>query len=186
VAERLARLLATSRYATDLLEREPEGVRMLGHDLTPLGSEVIVERMRASADRQEDPAEAVRSVRAIRRRELFRIAVGELFGETDVATVGEPCVSPMRRSSDALEVAGRAVRPSRAWRRRPRWRSCDGRYGGFEPSRQRRGRDVRPRSIDEADGEEATARPRRGQRCVGCCSRRHRPALVVDADLPRR
>ena len=30
VAERLARVLATSRYATDLLEREPEGVRMLG------------------------------------------------------------------------------------------------------------------------------------------------------------
>ena len=30
VAERLARLLATSRYATDLLEREPQGVRMLG------------------------------------------------------------------------------------------------------------------------------------------------------------
>ena len=33
VAERLARLLATSRYATDLLEREPQGVRMLGGDL---------------------------------------------------------------------------------------------------------------------------------------------------------
>ena len=30
VAERLAHLLATSRYATDLLEREPQGVRMLG------------------------------------------------------------------------------------------------------------------------------------------------------------
>ncbi len=36
VAERLARVLATSRYATDLIEREPEGVRMLGGDLTPL------------------------------------------------------------------------------------------------------------------------------------------------------
>ena len=36
VAERLARLLATSRYATDLLEREPRGVRMLAEDLAPL------------------------------------------------------------------------------------------------------------------------------------------------------
>jgi glutamate-ammonia-ligase adenylyltransferase len=33
VGERLARVLATSRYATDLLEREPQGVRMLGGDL---------------------------------------------------------------------------------------------------------------------------------------------------------
>ena len=33
VAERLAHLLATSRYVTDLLEREPQGVRMLADDL---------------------------------------------------------------------------------------------------------------------------------------------------------
>src|SRR6476620_11172359 len=39
VAERLARLLGTSRYATDLLEREPQGVRMLGGDLTPVSAE---------------------------------------------------------------------------------------------------------------------------------------------------
>ena len=37
-AQRMARVLATSRYATDLLQREPEGVAMLGEDerLRPL------------------------------------------------------------------------------------------------------------------------------------------------------
>src|SRR5207342_1599396 len=88
VAERLARVLATSRYATDLLEREPEGVRMLGDDLTPRTSEALLAQMVAGAERQHDPLEAVRSVRAIRRRELLRIAVGEMYGETEVADVG--------------------------------------------------------------------------------------------------
>ena len=53
VAERLAKLLATSRYASDLLEKEPAGVRMLGEDLAPLEAEqynqLIVEEMLAAA-----------------------------------------------------------------------------------------------------------------------------------------
>ena len=137
VAERLARLLATSRYATDLLEREPEGVRMLGDDLTPLGSEAILERMRGSAERQADPVEAVRSIRAIRRRELFRIAVGELFGDVDTATVG----AALSRLTDAtleatLDVAGRSVREQRGLDAAPTRMAlvAMGRYGGFELS----------------------------------------------------
>jgi glutamate-ammonia-ligase adenylyltransferase len=137
VAERLARLLATSRYATDLLEREPEGVRLLGDDLTPLGSEALLDRMRASAERQDDPAEAVRSVRGIRRRELLRIAAGELFGETDVADVG----AGLSRLTDAtleatLEVAGRSVREQRGLDAAPTRIAvvAIGRYGGFELS----------------------------------------------------
>jgi glutamate-ammonia-ligase adenylyltransferase len=137
VAERLARLLATSRYATDLLEREPEGVRMLTEDLTPLGSEAILDRMRASAERQEQPVEAVRSVRGLRRRELFRIAVAELVGEVDVATVG----AALSRLTDAtleatLEIAGRSVREQRGLDEAPTAMSvvAMGRYGGFELS----------------------------------------------------
>ena len=161
VAERLARLLATSRYATDLIEREPEGVRMLGEDLTPLGSEAVVERMRASADRQADPAEAVRSIRAIRRRELFRIAVGELFGETDVATVG----AALSRLTDAtlqatLDVAERSVRTQRGLEGAPTRMAivAMGRYGGFELSY---GSDADVMFVhvplDGVDGEEASA-----------------------------
>jgi glutamate-ammonia-ligase adenylyltransferase len=189
VAERLARLLATSRYATDLLEREPEGVRMLGHDLTPLGSEVIVERMRASADRQTDPAEAVRSIRAIRRRELFRIAVGELFGETDVATVG----AALSRLTDAtleatLEVAGRSVRDQRGLGEAPTLIAvvAMGRYGGFELSY---GSDADVMFVHDplggADGEEATAYAQAVANELRqlLLAPGTDPALLVDADL---
>ena len=137
VAERLARLLATSRYATDLLEREPQGVRMLGEDLTPLSAQAIATEMTATAGRHETPEDAVRAIRGIRRRELFRIAVGDLFGETDVADVG----AGLSRLTDAaleatLEVAGRAVREARDVDRAPTRMAivAMGRYGGFELS----------------------------------------------------
>jgi [glutamine synthetase] adenylyltransferase / [glutamine synthetase]-adenylyl-L-tyrosine phosphorylase len=137
VAERLARLLATSRYATDLLEREPQGVRMLGEDLTPLDSESLTTEMVATAGRQEEPGDAVRAIRAIRRRELFRIAVGDLFGETEVDDVG----AGLSRLTDAtleatLDVAGRAVRAQRDLDASPTRMAivAMGRYGGFELS----------------------------------------------------
>ena len=137
VAERLARMLATSRYATDLLEREPQGVRMLGEDLTPLGSEALTTEMVATAGRQDDAGDAVRAIRAIRRRELFRIAVGDLFGETEVAEVG----AGLSRLTDAtleatLDVAGRAVRQQRGVDEAPTRMAivAMGRYGGFELS----------------------------------------------------
>ena len=137
VAERLARMLATSRYATDLLEREPQGVRMLGEDLTPLGSEALTTEMVATAGRQDEAGDAVRAIRAIRRRELFRIAVGDLFGETEVAEVG----AGLSRLTDAtleatLDVAGRAVRQQRGVDEAPTRMAivAMGRYGGFELS----------------------------------------------------
>ena len=137
VAERLARLLATSRYATGLLEREPQGVRMLGEDLVPLDAETLTEEMVASGSRKTDPEKAVRAVRAIRRRELLRIAAGDLLGLTDVADVG----AGLSRLTDAtleatLAVAGRAVRAQRGLDEAPTRMAviAMGRYGGFELS----------------------------------------------------
>jgi glutamate-ammonia-ligase adenylyltransferase len=188
VAQRLARLLATSRYATALLEREPEGVRMLGEELTPLSSQALVDRMRAGAERQDDPAEAVRSIRAIRRRELFRVAVGELFGENDVAEVG----AGLSRLTDAtleatLEVAGRAVRAQRGLDSAPTRIAvvAMGRYGGFELSY---GSDADVMFVHEPldDAEEeatsyahAVANELRGLLLAPASD----PPLVVDADL---
>jgi [glutamine synthetase] adenylyltransferase / [glutamine synthetase]-adenylyl-L-tyrosine phosphorylase len=137
VAERLARLLGTSRYATALLEREPQGVRMLGEDLVPQPAEALTDEMLASGRRQDDPEKAVRSIRAIRRRELFRIAAGDLLGLTDVADVG----AGLSRLTDAtleatLAVAGRAVRAARGIDEAPTRMAvvAMGRYGGFELS----------------------------------------------------
>ncbi|WP_395695093.1 bifunctional [glutamine synthetase] adenylyltransferase/[glutamine synthetase]-adenylyl-L-tyrosine phosphorylase [Nocardioides sp.] len=137
VAERLARVLATSRYATDLLEREPQGVRMLGGDLRPLPAEALTEEMLATAGRHEEPEPAVLAVRGIRRRELLRIAAGDLLGLTDVADVG----AGLSRLTDAtleatLAVAGRAVRAQRGLDVAPTRMAvvAMGRYGGFELS----------------------------------------------------
>jgi glutamate-ammonia-ligase adenylyltransferase len=137
VAERLARVLATSRYATDLLQREPQGVRMLGEDLTPLTAEVLTAEMTANARRQDHAEAAVRAIRGVRRRELLRIAVGDLLGLTDVAEVG----AALSRLTDAtleatLEVAGRGVREQRGLAEAPTAIAvvAMGRYGGFELS----------------------------------------------------
>ncbi len=74
---------------------------------------------------------------AIRRRELFRIAVGDLLGETDVADVG----AGLSRLTDAtleatLDVAGRAVREQKGLDEAPTVIAiiAMGRYGGFELS----------------------------------------------------
>ena len=137
VAERLARVLATSRFATTLIEREPQGVRMLAEDLTPRSSEQLTAEMVASAGRQDDPVEAARSIRAIRRRELLRMAAGDLFGEIDVADVG----AGLSRLTDAtleatLDAAGRAVREQQGLAEAPTAMAviAMGRYGGFELS----------------------------------------------------
>ena len=59
VAQRLALVLGTSRYATDLLEREPQGVKMLGESLVPLSAEAVLAEMQALVERAETPEAAV-------------------------------------------------------------------------------------------------------------------------------
>jgi glutamate-ammonia-ligase adenylyltransferase len=141
VAERLAKLLATSRYVSDLLEKEPAGVRMLGEELAPLEAEqyneLIVEEMLAAGGRRADPEAAVRAIRAVRRRELFRVAAGDTLGLIDVADVG----AALSRITDAtLEATLQVVLASVAHDKKaevPPARMAViamGRYGGFELS----------------------------------------------------
>ncbi|MBJ7356257.1 bifunctional [glutamine synthetase] adenylyltransferase/[glutamine synthetase]-adenylyl-L-tyrosine phosphorylase [Nocardioides sp.] len=137
VAQRLATLLATSRYATSLLESEPQGVRMLGEDLQPLSAEALTEEMLAAAGRHDDDEKAARAIRGVRRRELFRIASGDLLGLTDVADVG----AGLSRLTDAtleatLAVAQGTVRAAKGLDEAPTRIAivAMGRYGGFELS----------------------------------------------------
>ncbi|HEY3507013.1 MAG TPA: bifunctional [glutamine synthetase] adenylyltransferase/[glutamine synthetase]-adenylyl-L-tyrosine phosphorylase [Actinocatenispora sp.] len=90
VAIRLARLLGTSRYVTDLLARDPEALRLLADDaeLVPRAPAALTEAMSAAVRRHERPADAVAALRALRRRELFRIACADLLGRLDVVAVG--------------------------------------------------------------------------------------------------
>lgn len=189
VAQRLARVLSTSRYATSLLEREPQGVRMLGQSLAPLDAESLTAEMRAAAARRDDVEKAVRAVRAVRRRELFRIASGDLLGLTDVEDVG----AGLSRLTDAtlevtLEVVGESVRRSKGLEQAPTRMAmvAMGRYGGFELSY---GSDADVLFVHEpvggADGHEAATYAQ----AVANELRRllalpgSDPALLVDADL---
>ena len=109
VAQRLATLLSTSRYATDLLQREPEGVRMLASDeaLRPLERAALLKEMTGAARRNPDPVAAVTAVRAIRRGELFRIAVADLLGLVDVDTVGYGLTDVMAATLEGALTAAR-------------------------------------------------------------------------------
>src|SRR4051794_19026249 len=67
VARRLAHVLSLSRYATDLLTRDPEALRLLADDqeLQPRSREVLIDGFAAVADRYPmDPTQAIAAVRA--------------------------------------------------------------------------------------------------------------------------
>ncbi|WP_405116811.1 bifunctional [glutamine synthetase] adenylyltransferase/[glutamine synthetase]-adenylyl-L-tyrosine phosphorylase [Micromonospora sp. NBC_01405] len=135
VARRLARVLSSSRYAADLLAREPEALRLLAeeNELTPRPREVLCEGFSAAAARHTDPVEATRAVRALRRRELVRIACADVLsragslaptptrpdptgraalGLADITTVGTALAGVTDATLAAALRAARAARPA--------------------------------------------------------------------------
>ncbi len=111
-AERLAHLLASGRYAVDLLQRAPEATAMLAdeRELVPRTQDGLLSEMSAAASRQEQPEAAVAAIRAVRRRELFRVAAADLSGLLDVETVGDALTTiSVGTLTTALEVARRAI-----------------------------------------------------------------------------
>jgi glutamate-ammonia-ligase adenylyltransferase len=137
-AERVARVLASSRYATGLLLRAPEAVAIFGDDaeLAARGLAALRSEMMAAAQRHEDDAEAaVGAVRSVRRRELLRIAAADVLGmEGGLAATAEALTSVTRASVEtALAVA---IAKVRAELRRPlptRFAVIAmGRFGGHE------------------------------------------------------
>jgi len=86
IAARLARVLALSRYVTDLLAREPEALRLLADDteLTPRPRQVLCDGFLAAVERHldgtgPDPVQAIAALRALRRRELLRLACADVL-----------------------------------------------------------------------------------------------------------
>ncbi len=82
VAQRMARLLASSRYATGLLLRAPEAVAMLADDaqLAPRPRATLQAEAAATIGRHDLAADAAATVLALRRRELLRTAAADLLG----------------------------------------------------------------------------------------------------------
>jgi [glutamine synthetase] adenylyltransferase / [glutamine synthetase]-adenylyl-L-tyrosine phosphorylase len=91
VARRMARLLASSRYATDLLMRAPETVALLGSDdqLVPRPAAALHAEATAVVRRHANADRAVQAVRALRRRELLRTAAADLLGRTTIEETSE-------------------------------------------------------------------------------------------------
>jgi glutamate-ammonia-ligase adenylyltransferase len=89
-AQRLAIILGSSRYATDLLLKSPDAVNFLASEesLLPKSETDLLEEAIATADRYDNAGEAVLALRAMRRRELFKISASDVLGLTDIETVG--------------------------------------------------------------------------------------------------
>jgi glutamate-ammonia-ligase adenylyltransferase len=115
-AERIAYLLASSRYATGLLLRAPEAVAIFADDaeLVPKTAAALRTEMLAAARRHvvdiggppagtpagqpdtvpvrggvADAEQAAATVRALRRRELLRVAAADVLGSIDLTQTGE-------------------------------------------------------------------------------------------------
>jgi glutamate-ammonia-ligase adenylyltransferase len=111
-AERLAHVLASSRYAADLLVRVPDAVALLADDdlVRPLATDALRREVAALLDRNPDSEQAVTAVRAVRRRELLRTACSDLLGLLDVDAVGRSLTSLTEIALDAaLQTAQRTV-----------------------------------------------------------------------------
>jgi len=115
-AERLARLLCGSRFATDLLLGAPESVALLGSDddLQPRSQQLLLDEMSAASHRHSDPDAQADAVRAMRHRELCRLAVGDALGLLDVDRVGAALTDvAIATLTGALDVASQKVAADR-------------------------------------------------------------------------
>ena len=137
VAQRLARLLATSRYVTGLLLRAPEAVAMLGDDaqLTPRPHDELLREAMAAVGRHDTAADAVRAALAIRRRELLRTACADVLGLAGAEAAGEALTS-VARVTIAAALAAAVAEAERAGGPLPTRLAviAMGRFGGHEMS----------------------------------------------------
>ncbi|GAB3690946.1 bifunctional [glutamine synthetase] adenylyltransferase/[glutamine synthetase]-adenylyl-L-tyrosine phosphorylase [Nocardiopsis oceani] len=110
VAERMAWLLGTSRYVTELLLRAPEAVATLANDadLRRRENRTLAAEADAALRRYDSPEEAVSAVRALRRRELLRTAAADLLGVSPVEEVGTALTDIAAVTIDAALRAARA------------------------------------------------------------------------------
>jgi glutamate-ammonia-ligase adenylyltransferase len=123
VAQRMARVLASSRYATGLLLRAPEAVAMLADtdELAPRPAELLLAEAFAAVSRHPDADDAVRAVLAIRRREVLRTAMAWVLGLYSAQERGEALTvvadvtvaAALRTAIAETEQASGALLPTR-------------------------------------------------------------------------
>ncbi|MGW5055243.1 bifunctional [glutamine synthetase] adenylyltransferase/[glutamine synthetase]-adenylyl-L-tyrosine phosphorylase [Actinokineospora sp. NPDC004072] len=89
VAERLARLLGTSKLVPDLIVRAPEVLRLLAEprELTHRDPADVAASLRSAVKRHGYLGNAVAAARSLRRHEVLRVACADLLGFLDVEAV---------------------------------------------------------------------------------------------------
>ena len=85
-AERLTRVLSGSRFIGELMDRIPESAAWLAgdEDLLPRSSTALGEEIAAILRRHDSPDTAAAAIRAVRRREVLRLAMSSTVGMLDV------------------------------------------------------------------------------------------------------
>ncbi|MDR1427834.1 MAG: bifunctional [glutamine synthetase] adenylyltransferase/[glutamine synthetase]-adenylyl-L-tyrosine phosphorylase [Bifidobacteriaceae bacterium] len=116
-ANRLARVLATSRYVAEGLMRSPEAAEWFGDDslLLPRTPEQLAAEVAAIAERRTSGPEGASGIRAVRRRELVRVAASQLIGALEplaafraVTAVTDAVLAGGLAVAEAEALAGRA------------------------------------------------------------------------------
>lgn len=114
-AERMARILSCSKYATELMLAAPEHVALLADDdeLVPRPLAALLTEVEAALARHDDPERAVAAIRALRRRELLRIAAAQILSTVDAYT-GARALSDIAQATitGALQAAMAKVEAS--------------------------------------------------------------------------
>ena len=90
-AQRLTSALSTSGFVAKLFGRVPDGAAWLDddEDLIPRSADSLREEVIATLERHsKDQNAAAKALRAMRRRELLRIALSSMVGISDIGAVG--------------------------------------------------------------------------------------------------
>jgi glutamate-ammonia-ligase adenylyltransferase len=189
-AELMAKLLSSSRYATDLLMSAPEAVSMLGNleELEPRTREQYEAEMNSVIARHETAENIVSAARSFRRRELIRTATADLSGKLTTEQVGIALSNVYATVIEtALKGATLAVEQERG--KEVSTNLCViamGRFGGFELGY---GSDADVMFVHEPKKD---ADPQDAEKCALDIANRLRtllmqpsvdPPLEIDADL---
>lgn len=110
-AESLTRVLSGSRYIGELMEWIPESAAWLDDEelLRPRSGVALQQEARAIQARHGSVEDAMRSVRALRRRELLRTAMSAIIGTVTIEEVAEALTTI---TDVTIQATLRAVRPT--------------------------------------------------------------------------
>ena len=90
-AKRMTQVFSTSRLATNLFEKMPEAAAWFDREdeLEPESLEALRAQFEAIISRHEDPELAAASLKAIRRKETLRVAIGAVLGTIDLERISQ-------------------------------------------------------------------------------------------------